>query len=310
MNTYRIRLHGFTLIELLVVISIIALLIAVLLPALRQARLAAFNVQCLSNQRQLAVANNVYATDYKGQVLIGYWATNPLSSVLQVSHVIYSPGGGTGQATDINAFPLWGRLYKSGVMSAAVWDGVSTPSSFPAGLQVFGCPNETLESFKVPGNFNQFPPGSNTSDTTRSAFNMRPLFGTYQDPVWFPSNTESVKWTNLTGSHSGTAWRMKNNPSTIADLPRQDDFLRRTAIAGDALIRFNSLSARHGTHANFQYLDGSVTSIPGTAKINTPAANPGGAQTIEDLISIMSSNNASNNSRTERIWAIADNYSN
>lgn len=57
------RPRGFTLIELLVVISIIALLISILLPALQGAREAARGVQCLSNQRQLAVAFNTYATD-------------------------------------------------------------------------------------------------------------------------------------------------------------------------------------------------------------------------------------------------------
>jgi len=74
---YR-RRTGFTLIELLVVISIIALLISILLPALASARQSSRAVACLSNVRQMGIAETSYAADHDGYYTAA--STDPIES--------------------------------------------------------------------------------------------------------------------------------------------------------------------------------------------------------------------------------------
>lgn len=74
------RARGFSLLELLVVVTIIAALMAVLLPSLRSAREAARRVACQSNLRQFGVMARMYSNDFA--------SLQTAQSILQASHTI------------------------------------------------------------------------------------------------------------------------------------------------------------------------------------------------------------------------------
>ncbi len=67
LTSRRSALRAFTIIELLVVITIISILVAIMLPALASARMAAQSTQCLANQRGIGLAGAMYHADNKDE---------------------------------------------------------------------------------------------------------------------------------------------------------------------------------------------------------------------------------------------------
>lgn len=111
---------GFTLIELLVVISIIALLVALLLPALKAAREVAQGAACLSNQRQIGIATSVYANDFDA------WLPPMMSDQS-------GPGGQR----------RWPEILMRAKYVNQTFD--PTGADLGRGVGVFACPSEEIE---------------------------------------------------------------------------------------------------------------------------------------------------------------------
>ena len=154
---YWKSIRAFTLIELLVVMSIIALLIGILMPALGAARTTAMNMKCLSNMRQCAIAHYNYSTDNDGYIYTaGHYAATWSQLLCSSGPFKYHPEtkgvtAGRGQGyigisddptsgltvvscpnTEYgdynNHYPVWTRSYgmgfgHEGVMAGGKWQG-------------------------------------------------------------------------------------------------------------------------------------------------------------------------------------------
>lgn len=97
---HSLRRDGFTLLELLVVIAIIGLLAAILFPAITRSLANSKTTKCLSNLRQIGIAQTSYRADHDNRYTPKYIPGNPTSQVWQI-HL--KPYIGSGDRSDVAA---------------------------------------------------------------------------------------------------------------------------------------------------------------------------------------------------------------
>jgi len=181
---------GFTLVELLVVIGIIAVLVAILLPALNKARASAQQVQCASNMRQIGAAMISYANENPGgylpfgaitytdpttgtnyemtwdtlirQYLGGQPATlNDKNGVLPqpvlicpADQLFYNRGSSNSSINIIRSYSMvrtqFGNYQVGGMAATAIWSGGTPTSDTPPSGWIGGSPTPVGSPLVVP----------------------------------------------------------------------------------------------------------------------------------------------------------------
>jgi prepilin-type N-terminal cleavage/methylation domain-containing protein/prepilin-type processing-associated H-X9-DG protein len=209
------RHSGFTLIELLVVIAIIAILAAMLLPALASAKRKAQDIKCVSNLKQMDTAAFMYISDYGAvgrDTNTGDWFPTLASIDVAVLKTAYcpmadtnGPGFPVGAVGPGSAVAAWNGDKTTTTNSASYFlnGWIYFPDTSPTGVQHW---ESTQTSVGLQGSFNKQDNIKHPSET--------PMFtdGTWEDG-WPNGGTaaapgDSAPTDLYTGTSTGTVGRM------------------------------------------------------------------------------------------------------
>ncbi|MEX1039039.1 MAG: DUF1559 domain-containing protein [Pirellulaceae bacterium] len=145
MNGIQNQRRGFTLVELLVVIAIIGVLVALLLPAVQQAREAARRMQCSNQMRQIALANHNYESSHR---------VFPSGAIVENASCkanggVHSTPWGVAILPYLEATALYDQFQNVTHYSSLISSGSPAPQRQP--LMNYQCPSEPAFNAEVPG---------------------------------------------------------------------------------------------------------------------------------------------------------------